>query len=107
MNNNKVPHFDTFSCVFDHLGAYVQLKDNFTSPFSAPSPSAYTDILLRNSTGSLSHFLKTLINIINFNDSSTSHFAKVTSHDFTDLHVKICFYGGESALLERGQNRAQ
>ncbi len=23
-----------------------------------------------------------------------SHFAKVTLHDFTDLHVKIGFYGG-------------
>ncbi len=37
--------------------------------------------------------LKTLINLINFNNSSTSHCAKVTLRDFTDLHMKIYFYG--------------
>ncbi len=43
--------------------------------------------------------LKTLINLIN---SSTSHFAKVTLHDFTDLHVKMGFYGGVKAHSSKG-----
>ncbi len=106
MNNHQAPHFDTFLHVFDRLGAYVQLKDDFTCLCSAPSLSAYTDILLRNSASSLSRFLKTLINLINFNNSSTSNFAEVTLHDFTDLHVNMGFYGSESALLERGRNGA-
>ncbi len=38
--------------------------------------------------------LTTTIHLINLNKSSTSHFAKVTLHDFTDLHVKMGFYGG-------------
>ncbi len=51
--------------------------------------------------------LQTLINLINFNNSSTSNFAKVTLHDFTDLHVKMGFYEGvKGALLERGRNGA-
>ncbi len=97
-----MPHFDTFLRVFDRLGAYVQLKDDFTCLCSAPSLSAYTNILLRNSASSLSRFLKTLINLINFNNSSTSNFAKVTLHDFTDLHVKMGFYGGVKAHCWKG-----
>ncbi len=38
--------------------------------------------------------LKTKIRIINLNKSSTSHFTKVSLHDFTDLRVKLAFYGG-------------
>ncbi len=34
----------------------VKLKDEFTCPCSVPSQSASTEILLRNSTSSLSHF---------------------------------------------------
>ncbi len=49
-----------------------------------------------------SRFLKTLINLINFNNSSTSNFAKVTLHDFTDLHVKMGFYGGVKAHCWKG-----
>ncbi len=63
VNNHLAPHFDTFLHVFDPLGAYFQLKDDFTCLCSAPSLSAYTDILLRNSASSLSRFLKTLINL--------------------------------------------
>ncbi len=33
--------------------------------------------------------LKTQINLINFNKPSTYHFAKVTLHVFTELHVKF------------------
>ncbi len=88
-----------FLRVFDRLGAYVH---DFTCLCSAPSLSEYTDILLRNSASSLSRFLKTLINLINFNNSSTSNFAKVTLHDFTDLHVKMGFYGGVKAHCWKG-----
>ncbi len=97
-----MPHFDIFLHVFERLGAYVQLKDDFTCLCSAPSLSAYTNIILRNSTSSLSRFLKTLINLINFNNSSTSNFAKVMLHDFTDLHVKMGFYGGVKAHCWKG-----
>ncbi len=38
--------------------------------------------------------LKTKIHLINLNKSSTSHFTKVSLHDFTDLHMKLAFYGG-------------
>ncbi len=38
--------------------------------------------------------LKTKIHLINLNKSSTSHFTKVSLHEFTDLHVKFTFYGG-------------
>ncbi len=38
--------------------------------------------------------LKTKIHIINLNKTSTSHFTKVSLHDFTDLHVKLAFFGG-------------
>ncbi len=41
--------------------------------------------------------LKIWINLINLNNSSTSHLAKVTLYDFTDLHVKIGFFGGGKA----------
>ncbi len=30
MNDHLAPHFDTFFHVFDPLGAYFQLKDDFT-----------------------------------------------------------------------------
>ncbi len=45
---------------------------------------------------------KTLINLINFNNSSTSNFAKVTLHNLTDLHVKMGFYGGVKAHCWKG-----
>ncbi len=73
MNNHQAPHFDTFLHVFDRLCAYVQLKDDFTCLCSAPSLSA-----------------------------STSNFAKLTLHDFTDLHVKMGFYGGVKAHCWKG-----
>ncbi len=38
--------------------------------------------------------LKTKIHLINLNKSSTSHFTKVLLHEFTDLHMKLAFYGG-------------
>ncbi len=38
--------------------------------------------------------LKTKILLINLNKSSTSHFTKVSLHYFTDLHMKLAFYGG-------------
>ncbi len=38
--------------------------------------------------------LKTKIHLINLNKSSTSHYTKVSLHDFTDLHMKLVFYGG-------------
>ncbi len=34
------------------------------------------------------------INKLNQLESSTSHFAKLSLHDFADLHVKLGFYGG-------------
>ncbi len=37
--------------------------------------------------------LKTKIYLINLNKSSTSHFTKVSLHDFTDFHMKLAFYG--------------
>ncbi len=92
---------DTFLRVFDRLGAYVQLKDDFTCLCAAPSLSAYTNIPW-GTAQALSRFIKTLINLINFNNSSTSNFAKVTMHDFTDLHVKMGFYGGVKAHCWKG-----
>ncbi len=44
--------------------------------------------------------LKTKILLINLNKSSTSHFTKISLHDFTDLQVKMGFYG--PAPLEWG-----
>ncbi len=38
--------------------------------------------------------LKRKIHLINLNKSSTSHFTNVSLHDFTDLHMKLAFYGG-------------
>ncbi len=46
--------------------------------------------------------LKPWINLINFNKSSMSHFAKVMLHDFTDLHVKLGFYKGAKAHRWKG-----
>ncbi len=44
---------------------------------------------------------------INLNKSSTSHFTKLSLHDFTDLHVKLGFYGGtkEHRWKEGGMGR--
>ncbi len=53
------------------------------------------------------HILKTLINLINFNNSSKSHFVKVTLHDFTDLHVKMVFYEVKAHCWKGGGNGAQ
>ncbi len=38
--------------------------------------------------------LTTTIHLINLNKSTTSHFTKVSLHDFTDLHMKLGFYRG-------------
>ncbi len=51
--------------------------------------------------------LKTLINLINFNNSSMSHYAKVKLHDLMDLHVKMAFYGVKTHCWERGRNGAK
>ncbi len=56
----------------------------------------------------LCHAFKTKIHLINLIKSSTSHFTKVSLHDFTDLHMKLAFYGGtKRAPLERRRNGAQ
>ncbi len=54
---------------------------------------AYTVIFLRKRMFCVT-LLKTKIHLINLNKSSTSHFTKVSLHDFTDLHMKLAFYGG-------------
>ncbi len=43
-------------------------------------------------------------NTSNLLKSSTSHFTKVLLHDFTDLHMKLAFYGGTK---EHRRNGAQ
>ncbi len=45
--------------------------------------------------------LKTWINLINLNQA---HLAKLSWHDFTDLHVKLCFYGEQKRTAEMGRN---
>ncbi len=69
------------------------LKDDFTCPCCVLSRSAYNVIFQRKRMFSVT-LLTTTLHLINLNKSSASHFAKVTLHDFTDLHVKIGFYGG-------------
>ncbi len=60
------------------------LKVYFTCPCSAPCRSACTK--QREFSFAL---LKTRTNLIKINKSSTSHFAKITLHDYTDLDVKF------------------
>ncbi len=46
--------------------------------------------------------LITKINQINLNKLSTSHFTKISLHDFTDLHMKLAFYGGKKEHRWKG-----
>ncbi len=55
------------------------------------SLSANTVIFLRKRVVTL---LKTKIHLINLNKSNTSRFTEVWFHDFTDLRMKLGFYGG-------------
>ncbi len=89
-------YFDIFLRVFDRLGVQLKLNVHFTCLCSVPSLSAYTEQRKFSFT-----LLKTGHHI-NINKSSTSHFMKVTLHDFTDLHVKLGFYGGAKAHHWKG-----
>ncbi len=60
------------------------------------------NILLRKQRKFSFALFKNINKSNHFNNSSTSNFAKVTLHDFTDLHVKMGFYGGVKAHCWKG-----
>ncbi len=62
---------------------------------------AYTTIFLTEEAD-VHAFVKKKIHLINLNKSSTSHFTKVWLHDFTDLHMKLAFYGGTNEHRWKG-----